>query len=37
MSRLGLCGPALRLPITPLTDAGQRLVAQALLDAGLAT
>ena len=35
MARLGLCGPALRLPITPLTPAGQAVVGQALLDAGL--
>jgi 4-hydroxy-tetrahydrodipicolinate synthase len=36
MAQLGLCGAALRLPITPLTDAGQAQVAQALRDAGLA-
>jgi 4-hydroxy-tetrahydrodipicolinate synthase len=36
MSRLGLCRPDVRLPITPLTDAGQALVSQALRDAGLA-
>ncbi len=35
MAKLGLCGPALRLPITPLTPAGQAVVGQALLDAGL--
>ena len=35
MARLGLCGPALRLPITPLTPAGQAVVGQALIDAGL--
>jgi 4-hydroxy-tetrahydrodipicolinate synthase len=35
MARLGLCGAALRLPITPLTDAGQRAVEQALSDSGL--
>ncbi|HEX6708601.1 MAG TPA: 4-hydroxy-tetrahydrodipicolinate synthase [Albitalea sp.] len=35
MARLGLCGPALRLPITPLTPAGQAVVGQALRDAGL--
>ncbi len=35
MARLGLCGPALRLPITPLTDAGQTLVGQAMRDSGL--
>ena len=31
----GLCGAALRLPITPLTPAGQALVGQALQEAGL--
>ena len=35
MARLGLCGDALRLPITPLTPAGQSVVEQALRDAGL--
>ena len=35
MARLGLCGDALRLPITPLTAAGQAVVEQALRDAGL--
>ncbi len=35
MARLGLCGDALRLPITPLTPAGQTVVEQALRDAGL--
>jgi 4-hydroxy-tetrahydrodipicolinate synthase len=35
MAQLGLCGAALRLPITPLTDAGQKLVGQALRDSGL--
>jgi 4-hydroxy-tetrahydrodipicolinate synthase len=35
MSQLGLCGPAVRLPITPLTEAGQAMVAQALRDSGL--
>ncbi len=35
MARLGLCGAALRLPITPLTDAGQKLVGQAMRDSGL--
>jgi 4-hydroxy-tetrahydrodipicolinate synthase len=35
MSRLGLCGGALRLPMVPLTAAGQALVEQALRDAGL--
>ncbi|EHR71658.1 dihydrodipicolinate synthase [Burkholderiales bacterium JOSHI_001] len=35
MSQLGLCRPQVRLPIVGLTDAGQRLVGQALQDAGL--
>jgi len=35
MARLKLCGDALRLPITPLTGAGQATVEQALRDAGL--
>jgi 4-hydroxy-tetrahydrodipicolinate synthase len=35
MAKLGLCGPALRLPITPLSPAGQALVEQAMRDAGL--
>ena len=35
MARLGLCGEALRLPITPLSAAGQVAVEQALRDAGL--
>jgi 4-hydroxy-tetrahydrodipicolinate synthase len=35
MARLGLCGPALRLPITPLSAAGQAQVEQALREAGL--
>ncbi|WP_280150868.1 4-hydroxy-tetrahydrodipicolinate synthase [Piscinibacter sp. XHJ-5] len=35
MAKLGLCGEALRLPITPLTAAGQAVVGQALRDAGL--
>jgi 4-hydroxy-tetrahydrodipicolinate synthase len=33
--QLGLCGDALRLPITPLTADGQTVVGQALRDAGL--
>ena len=36
MARLGLCQPHVRLPITPLTPDGERLVAQALADSGLA-
>jgi 4-hydroxy-tetrahydrodipicolinate synthase len=35
MARLGLCSDALRLPITPLSDAGQEVVEQALREAGL--
>lgn len=35
MAKLGLCGASLRLPITPLTSAGQAAVEQALRDAGL--
>ena len=35
MAQLGLCGAQLRLPIVPLTEGGQALVVQALLDAGL--
>ncbi|MBC7941999.1 MAG: 4-hydroxy-tetrahydrodipicolinate synthase [Chitinophagaceae bacterium] len=35
MARLGLCGSHVRLPILPLTDAGQALVAQALRDSDL--
>ena len=35
MAKLGLCGAALRLPITPLTPAGQASVEQALRESGL--
>ena len=35
MAKLGLCGASLRLPITPLTSAGQAAVEQAMRDAGL--
>ncbi len=35
MARLGLCGEALRLPIVPLTEAGQAQVRQAMRDSGL--
>jgi len=35
MARMGLCSATLRLPITPLTPAGQALVQQALQEAGL--
>jgi 4-hydroxy-tetrahydrodipicolinate synthase len=35
MAQIGRCRPAVRLPILPLTDAGQAAVAQALRDAGI--
>jgi 4-hydroxy-tetrahydrodipicolinate synthase len=35
MGKLGLCGTALRLPITPLSAPSQAVVGQALRDAGL--
>ena len=35
LEKMGVCGSALRLPITPLSAAGQTLVEQALRDAGL--
>ena len=35
LARLGHCGPALRLPITPLTPAGQAAVERAMREAGL--
>ena len=35
MAQLGLCKPALRLPMLPLTSSGQALVRQALHDSGL--
>ncbi len=35
MARLGLCGAATRLPIVPLSAAGETLVGQALRDSGL--
>lgn len=35
MAQLGLCQPHLRLPIVPLTEAGQVAVQQALRDSGL--
>ena len=35
MAQLGLCRPHLRLPIVPLTEAGQVAVRQALHDSGL--
>jgi 4-hydroxy-tetrahydrodipicolinate synthase len=35
LAKLGLCGDSLRLPITPLTPAGQKQVEQGLREAGL--
>ncbi|CAD5374651.1 dihydrodipicolinate synthase [Rubrivivax sp. A210] len=35
LQQMGLCGAAVRLPITPLTAAGQALVGGALREAGL--
>jgi 4-hydroxy-tetrahydrodipicolinate synthase len=35
LAQLGLCGTGTRLPILPLTESGQSLVAQALRDSGL--
>ena len=35
MARMGLCGPALRLPLTPLTTANQPVVEAALKASGL--
>jgi hypothetical protein len=35
MARLGRCRDAVRLPILPLTEAGQVLVGHALRDAGV--
>ena len=35
MARLGRCGDTLRLPLTPLTEAGKAAVEQALRDGGL--
>jgi 4-hydroxy-tetrahydrodipicolinate synthase len=35
LSKLGLGTPHVRLPLLPLTDAGQGLVEQALRDGGL--
>jgi len=35
MARLGLCGPTLRLPMTPLTEASQVVVEDALQACGL--
>ncbi|HCL85398.1 MAG TPA: 4-hydroxy-tetrahydrodipicolinate synthase, partial [Comamonadaceae bacterium] len=35
MARMGLCGPAMRLPMTPLTQANEPVVEGALRAAGL--
>ena len=35
MARLGLCGPALRLPMTPLTPSNEPVVEAALRASGL--
>jgi 4-hydroxy-tetrahydrodipicolinate synthase len=35
LSRMGRCGPALRSPLTGLSEAAQPLVEQALRDSGL--
>ncbi|HEY2189715.1 MAG TPA: 4-hydroxy-tetrahydrodipicolinate synthase [Caldimonas sp.] len=35
LSRLGRCGAAVRLPITPLSESGQAVVAAAMREAGL--
>ncbi len=35
LSQLGRCAPHVRLPILPLTEAGQATVAQALLESGV--
>jgi 4-hydroxy-tetrahydrodipicolinate synthase len=35
MAQMGRCGPALRLPLTPLTPASQPVLADALRAAGL--
>ena len=35
MAKMGLCGSALRLPITPLTASGQAVVEQSMREAGL--
>jgi 4-hydroxy-tetrahydrodipicolinate synthase len=37
MAQMGLCQAHVRLPILPLTDAGQALVGNALRDSGLLT
>ena len=35
LSQLGRCSPQVRLPLVPLTEAGQAVVRQALADCGL--
>lgn len=35
MARMGLCGPTMRLPMTPLSKANEAVVEQALQNAGL--
>ena len=35
MARMGLCGPTMRLPMTPLAKANEAVVEQALQSAGL--
>jgi 4-hydroxy-tetrahydrodipicolinate synthase len=35
MARMGLCGPSMRLPMTPLTKGNEPVVEKALRDAGL--
>ena len=35
LARLGRCGPGIRLPIVPLSDAGQAMVLAAMREAGL--
>ena len=35
MARMGLCGPTMRLPMTPLAQANEAVVEQALQNAGL--
>jgi 4-hydroxy-tetrahydrodipicolinate synthase len=35
VSRLGHCGATVRLPITPLSAAGQATVERAMVEAGL--
>ena len=35
LQRMGVCGATLRLPVTPLTAAGQAIIEQSMHDAGL--